>query len=248
MGAVALFVALLVSAGAVFAQSAPGGAFGIVDNSFFVEEAFNQDPGTFQNIMVVQPHGEGATDFTFTQEWPLGSLTHQFGYSVPVSRADGRAGLGDVVLSYRYQVWTERDGRPAFAPRVSLILPSGSVADGFGAGAAGWQMNLPFSRRRGPVYLHGNAGFTWVSGRDAFTPHAGASAVWNTRPMLNLMIEALAEFEEDAAGLTLSPGVRGGWNVGRGQVILGGALPVERSGGMSDASALVYVSYEGPFR
>jgi hypothetical protein len=243
-------LALLAGAGGVAAQETPAGTsvFGIVDNSFFVEEAFNQDPGTFQNIVAVEAHGQSTTDLAFTQEWPLGSARHQFGYSVPLSQAGGRTGLGDVVLSYRYQVWTEDAGRPAFAPRVSAILPSGSEDDGFGAGTAGWQVNLPFSRQRRDLYFHANAGFTWFPGHDTFTPHVGASAVWNTRPMFNLMIEALAELEEEAAGLTLSPGVRGGWNVGEGQVILGGAVPVALTRRTSDASVLVYLSYEGPFR
>jgi hypothetical protein len=232
------------------AQEAPAAVpeFGIVDNSFFVEEAFNQDPGTFQNVAVVRASGGSATDLAFTQEWPLGSLRHQFGYTVPLSHAGGRAGLGDVVLSYRCQVWTESERTPAFAPRVSVLLPSGREADGFGAGTTGWQINLPFSRQRGAFYFHGNAGFTWHPGLDALTPHAGASAVWNTRPLLNLLIETLAEFEEDSTGVTLSPGVRGGWNVGEAQVILGAAVPVALSGRTSEASVLVYFSYEGPFR
>src|SRR6185503_11688935 len=55
--------------------------FKISDNSFLVEEAFNQEAGIFQNIFnTVHAGGEWGT--TFTQEWPVVSQTHQFSYTL----------------------------------------------------------------------------------------------------------------------------------------------------------------------
>jgi hypothetical protein len=42
------------------------------------------------------------------------------------------AGISDN-LNYRYQLWQESDARPAFAPRFSLMLPSGDDEEGLGA-------------------------------------------------------------------------------------------------------------------
>ena len=48
---------------------------------------------------------------------------------------------------------------------------------------------------------------------------------------------------------TLSPGVRGGWNFGDRQLILGFAVPITWSSGEdTDTAAFVYFSYELPFK
>lgn len=253
------------------AQAVVGNAtpFDILDNSFMVEEAFNQEPGIFQNIFGVQ-FGKGIEwDFGFTQEWPIGSQTHQFSYIVPVSRLNGSTGVGDLLINYRYQLWLEGAGRPAFSPRVSLILPSGDEHDGRGAGVVGWQINLPFSKQGGDVYYHWNAGFTWLPGvsvdADAsatnevslFSPHVAGSVIWRTAPMFNLMLEALAEFEEGigtsgaterSTAFTVSPGFRTGWNVSDHQLIVGFAAPITFAEDATDTAAFVYFSYELPFK
>jgi hypothetical protein len=48
--------------------------------------------------------------------------------------------------------------------------------------------------------------------------------------------------------VTLSPGFRGGWNIGEKQVIAGFAVPVSWTAGESDTSAFLYFSYELPFK
>jgi len=45
----------------------------------------------------------------------------------------------------------------------------------------------------------------------------------------------------------VSPGVRGGWNFGDSQVILGAAAPITITGGETTAAILTYFSYELPF-
>ncbi len=65
--------------------------FAITDNSFLVEEAFNQEPGIFQNIAnAVFVNGNWV--FTFTQEWPVVTQAHQFSYTL--SALDNGFGTG----------------------------------------------------------------------------------------------------------------------------------------------------------
>jgi hypothetical protein len=222
----------------------PSRKWEIVDNSFLVEESFNQDAGVVQNIFTWTRSRSGAWDASFTQEWPAPGMTHQLSYTVPFARADGRTGVGDVLINYRYQLRTERAGAPAISPRLSVILPTGREADGFGSGVAGLQVNVPASRQFGDFYVHANAGYTWLPGVER-TPTVAGSGIWRAAPMLNLMLEAVVDF---GGSVTVAPGVRGGWNFGKRQVVIGAALPISRTDGRSDVSLLTYFSYELPFR
>lgn len=242
----------------------PSRPFEILDNSFLVEEAFNQEPGIFQNIFGALINDGRDWDFGFTQEWPLASQRHQFSYTVPAARVAGNSGVGDVLINYRYQLSVEGPGRPAISPRFSIIIPTGSETDGTGAGVVGWQFNLPFSKQRGDFYYHWGGGFTWLPGVktdddqvDLLTPQLAASAIWRTAPMFNLMLESLLAFSEDVdpgggttrtTVFTISPGFRTGWNVADQQIIVGAAVPVTFSEDTRDAAAFIYFSYELPFK
>jgi DtxR family Mn-dependent transcriptional regulator len=249
----------LTCAGSAQAQARP---FEILDNSFLVEEAFNQEAGIFQNIFNIV-FGEGNDwQASFTQEWPLRTQTHQLSFTVPFGSLAGEAGAGDVLINYRLQALAETASTPAFSPRFSLILPTGSSSRGLGNGSAGWQLNLPFSKQFGDAYVHWNAGLTHfpsAEGTDRthnlLTPHVAVSGIWRLRPMVNLMLESVIEWEELASDVesreavfTLSPGVRTGWNTGDAQTILGFAVPVTMIDGSSSAGVLAYFSYELPFR
>ncbi|MBA2303576.1 MAG: FeoA domain-containing protein [Acidobacteria bacterium] len=244
-------------------SSAP---FTILDNSFLVEEAFNQERGIFQNIFGFH-RDNGAWAFAFTQEWPFHSQQHQLSYTLPFSGVAGQRGFGDVMLNYRYQALTEDPGLPAFSPRLSLILPTGGTD--FTYNSVGLQGNLPVSKQHGDTYFHANAGLTWYPRADAqpgisgservslVTPHISGSAIYRLRPMFNLMLESVLQFEQFAnpdgtkdrdAIFTFSPGARGGWNLGDQQLILGAAFPVTWVESDSSAGILLYLSYELPFR
>ena len=173
-------------------------------------------------------------------------------------------------MNYRYQVLNEGPGRPAFSPRVSLVVPTGSVRNSLGNGSYGLQMNLPFSKRHGKVYWHWNGGFTWlpraeVEGpasivltdrADLLSPSLAGSAIYALRPMFHLMLENVLLFERSFDGIsrsrdtlyTLSPGFRGGWNVGDAQIVTGAAIPITWGGGSTDTGVFLYFSYELPFR
>ena len=163
---------VLVSS-AAFAQTAPAPIrkpaepFAITDNSFLVEEAFNQEAGRLsehrrrgvrEQLLGVQLHAgmagrvAGASVFLYT----LSALDNGVG-----------SGIGDTLLNYRYQALTEGPGRPAFSPRASLIIPTGDAFRLRGSGSPGLQVNLPFSKQTGDWYWHWNGGFTWLPRAEA---------------------------------------------------------------------------------
>src|SRR5262245_337512 len=146
----------------------------IEDNSFLIEEAYNQEAGVVQHIFTAQwgenrdqhPHQRGWC-LNFTQEWPLFSQRHQFSYSIPFSftreGGDHQDGIGDVLLHYRLQVLEENLRIPAFAPGFSLILPTGSRHEGTGNGVLGYQWHLPLSKKLAARFaLHANLGLTYL--------------------------------------------------------------------------------------
>src|SRR6266404_817563 len=126
-----LALLLLIFAETVLAQSPPsvaprGGPPTIQDNSFLMEEAYNQEEGVVQHINTFQWMRSGEWLATFTQEWPVPKQAHQLSYSVPyqsvAGEAGSRSGLGDFALNYRYQLAGDSEAKFACAPRLSLLL------------------------------------------------------------------------------------------------------------------------------
>jgi hypothetical protein len=262
--AAALLFLVAVTAGA----QVPGAGdaareFEMTDNSFLIEEAFNQEPGVVQTTLTFLT-GDGGWGLDLSQEWPLGTQTHQFGYTIPYE-SDGSPAIADLYLDYRYQAITETARRPAFSPRLSLILPTTRKEDESGQGNPGWEVNLPLSKRYGDFYVHVNVGGTGRPGVDTpggeevhlLTPWLGGSVIWRARRFLNLLLESLAEFEETVSGpgttdreviWVLSPGLRTGRDFGRSQFVAGLAVPIGLTRAATDIALLVYLSYEFPFR
>jgi hypothetical protein len=183
---------------------------------------------------------------------------------------DRHSGFGDTLINYRYQLMEEGPGRPACSPRASLILPTGDFNDGFGDGSVGFQVNVPFSKQTGDWYWHWNAGLTWLERAKATfqngdlaivrrdqlaSPFLAGSAIYRVRPMFHFMLESVLNFAETIEErdvkretiFTLSPGIRGGWDIGDKQVVLGVAVPITWTI-ETDAGLFVYASYELPFR
>ncbi|MBI3303199.1 MAG: transporter, partial [Deltaproteobacteria bacterium] len=146
----------------------------IEDNSFLIEEAYNQEPGVVQHIFTglygedrnSHPH-QRSWNLSFTQEWPVFSQRHQFSYTIPFSFTregrDHQDGIGDLLLNYRLQALEESAQIPAFAPRFSLIIPTGSRDEGTGNGVVGYQWSLPFSKKLGPRFaMHADLGLTYL--------------------------------------------------------------------------------------
>jgi hypothetical protein len=265
---VARVVVLLAAlAGAASAQdaTAPGtpAPFAITDNSMLVEEAFNQDAGVVQNMLQVGVSEQHEWVTTFTQEWPLFGHRNQISYTLTYESLGDASGFTDTQLHYRFQIRDESAHGPAIAPRVSLFLPTGDSARALGEGHPAWQMNLPVSKQFGDFYVHWNAGFTHspaaeVDGREwnLLAISGGASVIWRMRPMLHLMFESVAVSDEEVddgskvrtPSVVMSPGVRGGWNIGDAQLVLGLGVPITRSDAETSAALITYFSYELPFK
>lgn len=256
----AMFV---VGSGSLAAQEKdPRPAAGLQDNSFLIEEAYNQEAGVTQHIATLRRQfGDWA--FAYTQEIPLGSQLHQFSYTVPHlwlhrDNGDRTHGFGDMQLSYRYQALTETASQPAFAPRISLIVPTGNESRGTGLGSYGYQINLPVSKIISDrVTLHGNAGMTSlfdVNGHQPTIYSLGGSVVYAVTRDTNFLVEAIGDWTTDTPNVeqdflfTLLPGVRHAFNLKEGQLVLGAGVPMVFGGGRTDVGAFVYVSFEHKFK
>lgn len=247
-------------------------AEGIQDNSFFVEEAYNQEPGVVQHIFlgvgtVNQFRGPDDREWalSFTQEWPVFTQAHQFSYTLPYTFLEtggrGENGVGDIVLNYRYQALFESERMPAFAPRVSVILPTGDDDRELGTGETGYQLNLPVSKVLSERWTgHFNAGATWypdVQDESLVSYSLSASAIYAVSRNFNVMLEAVASWDEDlgeVGGTTrefsafLSPGLRYGFDLPNdGQVVAGLAAPIGVTGSAPDYGILFYLSIEHSF-
>jgi hypothetical protein len=182
----------------------------IQDNSFLVEEAYNQELGVVQHIQTFQRSWQTHEwTYGFTQEWPFNPAPkHQLSYTIiGLNSADGTGtGLGDVFLNYRYQLVGSGESKYAFAPRLSLILPTGDYKRGHGAGGIGYQVMLPFSWvHNSKLTTHWNLGSTVTpsqknsAGETAKTygVNAGQSFVWNLNSRVNLLMETVWNTSEN---------------------------------------------------
>jgi hypothetical protein len=239
-------------------------AKGIQDNSFFVEEAYNQEAGVVQhifNLPIFSTHGDKEISPNFTQEWPFFGQTHQLSYTVPYTFTENENGFEDVRLNYRLQALMESGRMPAFAPRLSLVLPVGDADKGFGNDRLGYEANLPFSKIVSDRWtLHFNAGgsvFPDVHDHDLWNYNLGASAIFAVSKNFNLMLESVVNWEEDVAArknvdhtvsALISPSARYAINLPNDlQIVVGAAIPVGLTSDSPDWGVFFYLSFEHPF-
>ena len=245
-------------------------AKGIQDNSFFIKEAYNQEPGVVQHILNVPidfTNGSREIAPSFTQEWPVFSQTHQFSYTIPYVFTEDDNGMEDIRFNYRLQAFMEDKYTPAFAPRLSLVLPTGDRDKGFGTGVVGYEFNLPFSKIVSDRWtLNFNAGmsvFPNAHGNRHLTNYnVGASAIYAVSRDFNLVLETLAGWNEDIAEgvfafeetversttAIISPGVRYAFNLPNdGQLVIGAALPIGLTSDSADWGVFFDCSFEHPF-
>jgi hypothetical protein len=225
----------------------------IQDNSFLIEEAYNQEPGVVQHIQTFSRATRGGDwAYTFTDEWPAPSLKHQLSYTLPVAQIDGAHGAGDIALNYRYQWIGDGDARLAVSPRLTVLLPTGNSRRGLGNGGVGWQVMLPASTVLSPsLVAHWNLGATVTPSSNTHAITAGQSFVWLANPRVNLLVETLWTRTSDRAGhesqFTVSPGLRWSYDLPHHlQVVPGIAFPITNPGGAK--SLFLYLSFEHPFK
>ncbi|WP_374076994.1 transporter [Bdellovibrio bacteriovorus] len=254
----------------VFGSMTATAAEVVKDNSFLIEEAYNQEPGVVQFIQAYQyldPAHEWG--YTFTNEIPITDETHQFSYVIPVLKKNGAVGeddqtqIGDVLLNYRYQLMNTE--MIAIAPRFSLIVPSGDYKKGFGNGVAGFQFNQAMSITFNDRWTnHWNAGFTYTPdakntiGETAslFGFNFGTSVVYNVTPKTNLLCEFVLNSNEVVAGQDLKetettyyvvPGIRTAFQAGEETEIvpgIGALLGLGPSAVEHERGVFVYLSIE----
>lgn len=214
----------------------------IQDNSFLVEEAYNQDPGVVQHILLfTRERSGGPWELSFTQEWPAPSLRHQLSYSIPLSDSE----LGDVQLNYRYQLLGDSGSDLAVAPRLSLILPTGE-----GSHRGGVQVTVPVSRIYGRrVAGHTNVGTSWSRDEGSVSLELGQSFVYALNRRVHLLVESAYSWTSDESELLVSPGVRWAYDFRNGlQIVPGVALPFGAGPSHGTRALLLYLSFEHPFR
>lgn len=273
------FLFLLLSSSAAFAQDASTASSQsqvepISDNSFLIEEAYNQSPGVVQHVNTFMRTRNGNWAYSFTQEWPVLSIKHQLsftalgqGFAGAAGGGSGSNGLGDIALNYRYQILGAEGGKTAVAPRVSLLLPTGSVRQGMGAGATGVQFNLPISVDHSKYFVtHWNAGATYTpraknaAGERANTLgyNLGQSVIYKTSPNFHLLLETAwnryesvigTKLKEKEHALLLNPGVRWAHNLRSGlQIVPGVAIPVGIGPSRGERGVFLYLSFEHAFK
>ena len=199
----------------------------IQDNSFLIEEAYNQEANVVQHIFTYQRDRDGSFASTFTQEWPVTGIRHQLSYTLPYT---GRH-VDDVAINYRYQLAGDGDSRLAIAPRLSYLVRDRAA-----------QLNVPLSFVISPrVVTHWNAGAT-IS-RDEHTWSGGASIIIAALPKVHLMLEA---FRQSHTTL-VSPGIRWAHDLAHHlQIVPGIAMPVDTR--THERSLFLYMSFEHPYR
>jgi len=266
-----VFATVLALLPAPALAQAPAASPQIQDNSFFLEEAYNQTPGVVQTIQTFsRMSGSGDWVYTLTQEWPVPKETHQLSVTIPVQGVTteaGRAqGLGDVALNYRYQLVGNGDAKVAVSPRLTLLLPAGDRKRSLGAGGLGIQLSLPVSLVLSDRFVtHVNAGATFtpkatnVSGETASLTswNAGQSVVWLAHPRFNLLLETVATsvqaFADDGGterhlDVLVSPGARYAFNLPDDlQIVTGLAVPIGVGANHGQRGIFFYFSVELPF-
>jgi hypothetical protein len=245
-------------------------AKGIQDNSFFIEEAYNQESGVVQhifNLPIDFTNGSREIAPSFTQEWPVFNQTHQFSYTIPYLFTEDDNGVGDMRLNYRLQALMEGTYTPAFAARLSLVVPAGDRDKGFGEGVLGYEFNLPFSKILSERWtFHFNAGMSLFP--NAHQSHhltnynVGASAIYAVTRDFNFMLESVARWNEDIAegalafeetlergtSAIISPGARYAFNLPNdAQLVVGAALPIGLTSDSPDWGMFFYLSFEHAF-
>ncbi|HNX65280.1 MAG TPA: hypothetical protein PKH02_00280 [Bacteroidales bacterium] len=261
-----LFFSVLIC-GSLITRAQSGNSYDfnrIEDNSFLLEEAYNQEPGVIQHISAFQYMKDKTWSYSFTDEWPVTGQTHQLSATIPVLHAD-ETGIGDILINYRYQAILRE--RLAFSPRFSLILPTGNYKKGLGSGVPGYQVNLPLSFICShKLVTHYNIGATLTPSAKDFAGNRsdntninyGASAIVLLSETFNLMFEVAGNSTyinpegfkiEKYNSLFLNPGFRYAVNCKSGlQIVPGLAVPIGIGSSGGQYGVFAYLSFEHPLK
>ncbi|MDE3056560.1 MAG: hypothetical protein KGJ59_01200 [Bacteroidota bacterium] len=228
----------------------------IEDNSFYIEEAYNQEAGVVQHIFTGEHLAEspGGTNFTLTHEFPADGLTNQLSYTVSYPTVANGTTL--IYVNYRYQLFYKQDFA-AVAPRVSFYVPFHSPAPSLQRMSA--QINIPFSKRMSNDFVvHFNAGATsershYGRGDESSTSfvwNTGGSIIWLSSENINFLLEGVVLLNpknKTENKTILCPGIRFALNFDRTQVVPGIGFPAEYSNSQWNFGTFFYFSVELPY-
>jgi len=263
-------VALILISHALDAQQPDSSALPpkIQDNSFLVEEAYNQEAGVVQHIgTLLTRRGSNDFEFAFTQEWPVRSIVHQLSYDIPFVRASSATGIGDIGINYRYQLLGDGNAPIAVTPRLTLVLPTGDWKKSRGDGGFGGEAAIAASFVLSPlITAHTNAGLLFTPSAknpagdkaNIYNWSAGQSVILTSSSVVQPMLEAVYSRGTEVTGndrtsvgesLILAPGARMAINFESGlQVVPGLAVPIGIGPSSGERGVFVYLSFEHAFR
>lgn len=236
----------------------------IEDNSFLIEEAYNQEKGVIQYINTFTRTRNGDFAYTFTNEYPVGGQRHQLSYTVQYFRTARRLGFGDTFINYRYQLHGMKEtDKVSISPRASIILPTGKYRNGQGTSSVGYQFNFPVSVTHSKLIVtHWNAGVTFsprarnpAGDRANLTAYnLGQSTVFLIKPNFNFLVETFWARADTVAGphattpnyaLLINPGIRWAYNFKNGlQIVPGIAAPIGAGPSYGEHAVFLYLSFE----
>lgn len=252
------------------ALSLPVAAFAAIeDNSFLLEEAFNQEWGVYQFIQKYSTSELAkGYEYTFENEIPITDKTQQFSYELAFARPEspGHGAVSDVGLNYRVQPYN-KDG-VIVAERFGLIVPTGRVDNDAGNGVFGFEFMQSASLLLNDYFItHFNFGFDvkpnakskGIRERRTLTGFtAGSSIIYLWKENVNLMFEALMQSGQSTnpdgtksaeTSVTLNPGMRFAMDFDwkDTQVVPGISFPTEILNGPTEHGVLFYLSIEPKF-
>jgi hypothetical protein len=231
----------------------------VSDNSFLIEEAYNQEPGVVQHIHLAQFSTEGdGIICSFTQEWPLAGMKHQVSYTIPYSLSPNTE-LQDIQINYRYQVLSSK--KVSVAPRLTVQLPTAASVQNRGI-----IFNLPASfilSKKAVMHLNGGAGQLWSSLTDENNKrimtsayNLGGNIVYHFSTVFDALTEVVHNsFVQKSSGgvsvqsfqLLLNPGLRYAFNFNSGmQIVPGASYLMDLTNEVN--YMLFYFSVEHPFK
>lgn len=237
----------------------------VEDNSYLVEEAYNQEPGVVQFINVYQRSKNNKDwSYVFINEIPVVSQNHQFSYELPYSFSElaDKTGSGDIKFNYRYEFL--RNDFLVTTGRISFTVPTGDYKNGFGSDAVGYETSLLASVKINSKWVqHWNVGAALTPKSKNITGDTADNSkyFWNLSNVylhtdtLNFMLEMSSSLEQSTVGpdavtwsadTIISPSVRYAIDIADWQYVPGLAFPTNIADNAgSQNQTLVYLSIEG---
>jgi hypothetical protein len=195
------------------------GELKIEDNSFLVDEAFNQEKGVMQFISNF--HWSNISlhcmTYAFRHEIPVNnyhqiSYTLQYNFSQPFGKTN-YSGPGDISIGYTYLA-AGKDDWLMMVPQINFILPTGDPAKGLGNGGFGGKLGLALTKRLSrAVVTHYNISCTMIYKADYYMKTLQAesrkaerniniktfatSLIWYPTARFNLMFESVVNLLND---------------------------------------------------